>query len=560
MTQSGVIGVFLWRQFIVFTCSLATASAQVIVTGVVTGHDGKPMRTAQVQLVNAANELIDSTTPKADGGFELHAQRSGLFRLQFTGPMHGQKEALIFTDKPGTISLAAQLTAPEYSAALANLRLSTSNPKSPLNNTPFERQPDGTFAAQLETGLPELLLAVNGLVKNGPPVALPGYSEYRCFTNLHCYAVAHSTAGKLHIVLDPKLLVHTAERFAVRYGKPDSPIAAAGLILDDAEAFNGARRVARQETALKTGKALNQVPLEPTPAERVAAVIREIGRERVPLVRQARLFEYLLLVFLEAPPDRDLVRRALDELTPASPLWALNFGNVAGTAIFATGAPENYIEYAMKIIDAQPSKALKGTAAAGIITSFGESGRAAVAEPLMAKANAEVGDQNIVKSVLAKYGTARRIQTGKPAPAFSAPSLDGPSSAYTETSLKGRVYLIDFWATWCLPCISEFPGLTKLYEQYHDRGFEILSYSIDSDPDLVRQFRKDRFALPWLHAIDPELREIQSPMAKDFEVISIPRPLLIDRDGTVIATDEECRGAKLEELLKRLLTPPTPAR
>jgi thiol-disulfide isomerase/thioredoxin len=203
---------------------------------------------------------------------------------------------------------------------------------------------------------------------------------------------------------------------------------------------------------------------------------------------------------------------------------------------------------------------LKGTAAAGIIGSFGESGRVAVAEPLMAKATAEAGDQNIVKSVLAKYGTTRRIQTGKPVPAFRAPSLDNASSVYTEALLKGKVYLIDFWATWCLPCISEFPGLTKLYEHYHDRGFEILSYSIDSNPDLVRQFRKDRFAMPWLHAIDPELRESQSPMAKDFEVISIPRPLLIDRDGAIIATDQECRGAKLEELLKHLLAPPVRAR
>lgn len=552
MTRNGV---HLCCQLLVFTCSLVAASAQVVVTGVVIGHEGRPMRTAQVQLVNAANELIDSATPKADGGFELHAQHSGLFRLQVAGPLHGQSEALILTHGPETISLTAQLMAPEYSADLDNLRLSTSDPKSPLNNTPLERQPDGTFVAQVESGSPELLLAVNGLVKRGPPLALPGYAEYRCFTNLHCYAVAHPTAGKLRILLDPNLLVRTAKPFRVRYGNPDSPVAAAGSILDEAEAFNTARRVARQETALKLGRALNQVPLEPPPAERVAGVIREIGRQREPLVRQARLFEYLLLIFLEAPPNRNLVRHALDELTPASPLWALNFGNVAGTAIFATGAPENYIDYAINIMDAQPSKALKGTAAAGIIGSFGESGRAAVAEPLMAKAAAEAGDQNGVKSVLAKYGTARRIQTGKVVPAFRAPSLDDASSAYTEAFLKGKVYLIDFWATWCLPCISEFPGLTKLYEQYHDRGFEILSYSIDSKRDLVSQFRKDRFALPWLHAIDPELREIQSPMAKDFEVISIPRPLLIGRDGTIIATDEECRGAKLEELLKRLLNP-----
>lgn len=155
--------------------------------------------------------------------------------------------------------------------------------------------------------------------------------------------------------------------------------------------------------------------------------------------------------------------------------------------------------------------------------------------------------------MLAQVGADRRIQRGKPVPAFRAPSIDDASVIYTETSLKGRVYLIDFWATWCVPCITEFPGLTRLYEKYRGQGFEILSYSIDAKLDAVRQFRKERFAMPWLHAIDPELREMQSPMGKDFEVLSLPRPVLVDASGTVIGTDEECRGARLDELLKRLL-------
>ena len=65
--------------------------------------------------------------------------------------------------------------------------------------------------------------------------------------------------------------------------------------------------------------------------------------------------------------------------------------------------------------------------------------------------------------------------------------------------------------------------------------------------------------MPWLHAIDPQLRELQSPMAKDFDVLALPRPLLVDATGTIVAIDEECRGAKLEELLKRLLPPPAVA-
>ena len=170
----------------------------------------------------------------------------------------------------------------------------------------------------------------------------------------------------------------------------------------------------------------------------------------------------------------------------------------------------------------------------------------------MAKARAEAGDQQLVQSVLSRSGNQRRIQPGKTVPAFRAPSLDHGITLYTDATLKGHDYLIDFWATWCLPCSAEFPGLTKLYETYRARDFEILSYSIDSKSDLVRQFRKERFAMPWLHAIDPELRELESPMAKDFEVYSIPRPMLVDAKGTIIAADEDCRGSRLEQALQRL--------
>jgi len=76
-------------------------------------------------------------------------------------------------------------------------------------------------------------------------------------------------------------------------------------------------------------------------------------------------------------------------------------------------------------------------------------------------------------------------------------------------------------ATWCAACTAELPRLTRLYEQYHPRGFEILSYSVDSTAAVVRQFRKDRFAMTWLHGIDPQLRAMHSPLAKDCDVQQI---------------------------------------
>ena len=233
---------------------VAQAGAPVVITGVVTGYDGKPMPTAQVQLVNAVAERIDSTTAGPDGAFQLRAPRPGLLRIQFAGPLHSWKEAYIFTDRSEPLSLKAQLTTPTYLTEFTNLRLNTSDPRSPLNNTPLVRQPDGTFIVQMESGAQELLLAVNGLVTSGPPVAIPGYSEYRCLDNLNCYAVARPVAGRLHVALDPKLLVRTTEPASLGYANPESSGAVAGSIIDEAETLNTARQVARQAPTLGSAR------------------------------------------------------------------------------------------------------------------------------------------------------------------------------------------------------------------------------------------------------------------------------------------------------------------
>ena len=191
-------------------------------------------------------------------------------------------------------------------------------------------------------------------------------------------------------------------------------------------------------------------------------------------------------MFQGAPADATLVRRALVELTPASPLWPLNFGNVVGTAIIATGEPEDAYRLRPESHGCSIEQGAEGDYCSRRYWRFwDESTRGGGAATNSQSQGGGQGDHILVKRALADYGTESRIGTGKPVPAFRAPSFDDPVSAYTETSLKGKLYLIDFWATWCAPCIAEFPGMTKLYEKYQRQGFEILSYSIDSNRDAV---------------------------------------------------------------------------
>jgi len=237
-------------QLLILTGCLQATDAQVVIIGAVLGHDGTPMPAAEVRLVNAARERIDNVNVGAAGAFELRAPHPGLFCLQFAGPLHDRKDVWILVDKQQTISLKARLSTADYAAEFKDLRLRTPNAKSHLNGRPLLRQPDGAFAADVETGDADILFAIDGLVKGGPPIGAPGSAEYRC-VNLTCSTVVHPRNGKLRIVLDPSQLPRSSEAAAVRYADNESTVTRASMVVNQTAEFMESTRARRQEAARK---------------------------------------------------------------------------------------------------------------------------------------------------------------------------------------------------------------------------------------------------------------------------------------------------------------------
>ncbi len=116
------------------------------------------------------------------------------------------------------------------------------------------------------------------------------------------------------------------------------------------------------------------------------------------------------------------------------------------------------------------------------------------------------------------------------------------------SSLKGKVVLLDFWASWCGPCRSSNKVLTKLYPKYKDKGFEIFAVSMDNDKqDWENAIKKDK--VNWLQVNAPGGWE--NPTALQWRVEALPTSYLINKDGKLIAMDLE--GKNLEKALKELI-------
>jgi thiol-disulfide isomerase/thioredoxin len=140
-------------------------------------------------------------------------------------------------------------------------------------------------------------------------------------------------------------------------------------------------------------------------------------------------------------------------------------------------------------------------------------------------------------------GLAPRAAAQARVPSFAVVSLDDSTHLITDSALRGSLTLIDFWASWCPPCVEEIPVVMQVWEEFHAQGFRVLSLSFDRSPEQVRAFRARRYSMPWWHGFVE--RGFGSYLAQSFGVENIPRQLLVDADGAIVATDEALRGERL---------------
>lgn len=165
----------------------------------------------------------------------------------------------------------------------------------------------------------------------------------------------------------------------------------------------------------------------------------------------------------------------------------------------------------------------------------------------------ELPDSKYVSKLIARIDEIERqmekmkhLAIGKPAPEIELESPEG--NKVKLSSLKGKVVLIDFWASWCGPCRKENPNVVKIYNKYKDKGFEIYGVSLDKDREAwLKAIQSDQ--MNWLHVSD--LKFWQSAAAQTYQIQAIPATFLVDKGGLIIGRN--LRGNALEDKVAEVL-------
>jgi len=540
---------FIISIFLFISCS---GKSEITIKGKILDSHGSVIPRSDVHWIKLG-ENSSTQHLKADpsGHFTIQITTPGYYRLQLSGVNHEMYETVLdltsMHDVQLTAYLSSSLTNPNLDRAYA---VGSFNQFSLNNARPMEKQPNGSFTLTIpaDSGMvtyqvigPDEMTPVNG-------TAADNYN----YDGAGAY-VANLTPvnGKVTLKYDPAK-VKPAGHPHIEFRDTPSEIS------DFARSYNGIQKFEDSYTnAIKQYQAAGGNPdsYHYNFTGIKDSLNKAIENERNDKVRIMQTLNYMTLGLYGADSLRsEYAQDLLNKLDPSSPLWSIQPLDML-VAVDVSGKQDKYEKYIDKAVDTNPDRSVQATLVYYQLNNAYRRGDIQNAHAYYNKLQSQFGDTKLAQYAQSQFSFNSKIAVGKPVPDFSVAALGGSDKTYSRQNMLGKTYMIDFWATWCPPCRGELPYITKAYADFKNKGFHVLSLSLDDHPQDVQKFRKTKFAMPWYHGF---LKGgFQNKIAEEFGVNAIPSPVLVGPKGTVLAKGISLRGPNLEQTLAQVLGKPS---
>lgn len=250
--------------------------------------------------------------------------------------------------------------------------------------------------------------------------------------------------------------------------------------------------------------------------------------------------------------DPELFKKILEVASADALIWSIE--PYAAVVLSKSFPSEKANSLLQEFLNSNPCKFVQARVLATLAQDAKNSGMTAQFQQLYEELKSKYGDIQEIQSDLTRLNPEQKLSPGKPVPDFKALLLESGKEV-TNQSMAGKFFLVDFWASWCGGCQDELAVLHRLYQQYHNSNFEILSLSLDKSLADLKKFRDEKWKLPWLNVFLEG--GFTNQIVKDFEINQLPTMILVGPDGKIVAAGEELRGDGLENALARYLKPAT---
>jgi thiol-disulfide isomerase/thioredoxin len=528
------------------------------IQGKVTGADGKVPPLAHVHLLALGDDIgatVESVRVGEDGSFMLDLPDEGYYDLLVTAVNHRSLRVPLVSDEGFALTGVRITPAPyQYNDPLEHLRvIGDWADFSRRAAEPMTFQDDGTFAYEREVEADTLAYQVLNAERSGRSINGTD-SDYFIYDGGGDYlSVVSVEGGTARISFDPEeaRIAPTEDVPFVDFGDHGRKPAEAWEIhkrwLDEAALRDRAIEEYVEEEGAYEGFEYAMSDLRQYLLAKMSGAEGRAAR-RYAAVTMAGVLD------MGIPLEAEEVSAIAEVLPVTDRMWAAQpeaFLDVFGQTYGRDKMVEVFEDKLDKVVEKKVRAAMLleiGLRAKGA----GDSVRQREIYDGLIKDYSDVNMPYISYRIRSELDPDLKITAGKPVPEFELDLLD-TGGAVSKASMTGRYFLIDFWATWCGPCVREMPNLHNAYEKFKGVEFEILSISLDQSVDDIAGFRAGEWKMPWLHAFAEGM--FSDEVATQFEVSGIPKPVLVDPEGIIVATGLELRGDSLEETLARYIEP-----